>query len=186
MKLMKLWHIIVMALISLVFNAHLTMAADNLGRLFTTPATRNELNFLRQTQKLNNAVPMVESEVSASPPPAIVLPDAVSMQGYVKRSDGKKSTVWVNNQAVQEGEKLNDVQIGRLSKNSNKVPLKLPANGKNFSLKAGQVYSPANNRVSEEKPYSAQGEANDAGTIGDELESTKPNKNDVQDAMGSK
>lgn len=185
MKLMKLWHIIVMALISLVFNAHLTMAADNLGRLFTTPATRNELNFLRQTQKLNNAVPMVESEVSASPPPAIVLPDAVSMQGYVKRSDGKKSTVWVNNQAVQEGEKLNDVQIGRLSKNSNKVPLKLPANGKNFSLKAGQVYSPANNSVSESKPYSAQGEAVESGTIGEDINTFQNNQNSKLNAVDS-
>ena len=154
-------------LLLLILNIQLATAAESFGRLFTNEATRNELNYLRQTQKLNNAPPIVVNDepVSATP---IELPDAVSMQGYVKRSDGKKSTIWVNNQAVQEGDKLNDVQIGRLSKNSNKVPLKLPANGKNFSLKAGQVYSPASNSVSETKPYAAQGEASESGTINDE------------------
>lgn len=150
-----------------IISLQTAIAAENFGRLFTTEATRNELNYLRQTQKLNNAAPVVVNDEPTSAAP-IELPDAVSMQGYVKRSDGKKSTIWVNNQAVQEGDKLNDVQIGRLSKNSNKVPLKLPANGKNFSLKAGQVYSPANNSVSESKPYSAQGESTETSTIGEE------------------
>ena len=154
-------------LLIVILNLHSAIAAESLGRLFTSETTRNELDYLRQTQKLNNAPPVILSDEPSSAIP-IELPEAVSMQGYVKRSDGKKSTIWVNNQAVQEGDKLNDVQIGRLSKNSNKVPLKLPANGKNFSLKACQVYSPANNSVSESKPYAAQGESTESGTINGE------------------
>lgn len=151
----------------LLLNAQYIFAAENFGRLFTTNANRAELDYVRQTQKLNNVVPVPVSDESSIPSP-VVLPDAISMQGYVKRTDGKKSTIWVNNQAVQENESLPDVQVGKLPKNGNQVPLKLPANGKNFSLKAGQVYSPADNSVSEARPYAAQGEVTRTGRIGDD------------------
>ena len=145
------------------------MAAESFGRLFTTNANRTELNNLRQTQKLSITAPTaVSDEPTLS---AVVLPDAVTMQGYVKRTDGKKSTVWVNNQAVQENESIADVQIGKLSKNGNQVPLKLPANGKNFILKAGQVYNPADNSVSEARPYAVQGDVANSGRISDDATS---------------
>lgn len=160
----------VVSMISLIFliGVQYALAAEDFGRLFTTNANRVELNYLRQTQKLSKVVPVAVSDDSSMVAP-IALPDAISMQGYVKRSDGKKSTVWVNNQAVQENESLSDVQVGKLPKSGNQVPLKLPANGKNFSLKAGQVYSPADNSVSEAKPYAAQGEATSAGRISDDV-----------------
>ncbi len=153
--------------LTLLINAQYIFAAENFGRLFTTSANRAELDYIRQTQKLNNVVPMPVSDES-SIPRLVVLPDAISMQGYVKRTDGKKSTVWVNNQAVQENESLPNVQVGKLPKNGNQVPLKLPANGKNFSLKAGQVYSPADNSISEARPYTAQDAVTRTGRIGDD------------------
>lgn len=154
---------------SLLLLSHLpaTNAAESFGRLFTTTANRSQLNYLRQTQKLNIVAPVVSNDES-TPSAPIVLPEAIIMQGYVKRTDGKKSTVWVNNQAVQENDSTADVQIGTLPKNDNQVPLKLPANGKNFSLKAGQMYSPADNSVSEAKPYAVHGEEVNAGVIGDD------------------
>ena len=84
------------------------------------------------------------------------LPAEVHMQGYVKRSDGKKNTVWVNHQALQENAGNADVQIGTLSTKfkskgkldgADEVRLKLPGNGQNFNLKAGQRYLPDENRV---------------------------------------
>ena len=73
---------------------------DNLGRLFSRPMERNNLDVLRQNQKLKVIVPQEntapEIEEKAAPEE---LPDPITLQGYVKRSDGKGNTIWINNQA---------------------------------------------------------------------------------------
>lgn len=137
-------------------------AAQPMGRLFSSPAERSTLNHLRQTKKVMIATPETPTQQTESA--AVILPDAINMQGYVKRSDGKQGTVWINNQAMQENSSNKDVQVGTLPENGNRVPLKLPANGRRLTLKAGQVYDPENNRVSEARSHGAQG---DSGTIGD-------------------
>ena len=71
----------------------------------------------------------------------------------------------MNNQALQENSGNKEVTVGRLSDSSNRVPIKLSANGKRLNLKAGQVYDPETNRVREARNHGAQG---DAGRIGDE------------------
>ena len=141
------------------------LAAQPLGRLFTTPAERSNLDYLRQTKKNLPAVVNTPTENTMAETAPVVLPDAINMQGYVKRNDGKQGTVWINNNAMQEGSGNQDVQVGRLPSNSNRVPIRLPANGKNLTLKAGQVYDPENNQVREAKSHAAQG---DVGRIGDE------------------
>ena len=117
-----------------------SMAAD-FGRLFTTPEQRANLDYLRKTSKApsleentGNAEPTFELPTEPLEPPA-----SVSLQGYVKRSDGKKGTVWVNNTPMQESTKNSDIQIGTL-KDSARVDINLPANNKHLRLKAGQVY----------------------------------------------
>ena len=138
--------------------------AQGMGRLFSSPAERSTLNYLRQTKKALVVAPVQELTQQAEPVP-VVLPDAISMQGYVKRSDGKQGTVWINNQAMQENSGNKDVQVGRLPENGNRIPLKLPANGRRLTLKAGQVYDPENNKVREARSYSIN---KDIGRIGDE------------------
>ena len=138
--------------------------AQGMGRLFSSPAERSTLNYLRQTKKALVVAPVQELTQQAEPVP-VVLPDAISMQGYVKRSDGKQGTVWINNQAMQENSGNKDVQVGRLPENGNRIPLKLPANGRRLTLKAGQVYDPENNKVREARSYSI---IKDIGRIGDE------------------
>ncbi len=138
--------------------------AQGMGRLFSSPAERSTLNYLRQTKKALVVAPVQELTQQAEPA-LVVLPDAISMQGYVKRSDGKQGTVWINNQAMQENSGNKDVQVGRLPENGNRIPLKLPANGRRLTLKAGQVYDPEYNRVSEARSYSIN---KDIGRIGDE------------------
>jgi hypothetical protein len=155
-------YILIFGFIIIVFG-QLTFAAESIGRLFTSPAERSNLDYLRQTRKISAPV-KVESPVEAAEPALIVLPNAVNLQGYVKRNDGKHGTIWINNQALQENSGNKDVQVGRLSENSNRVPIKLSANGKRLNLKAGQVYDPENNRVREARNHGAQG---DSGTIGD-------------------
>ena len=162
---MKIFILLFILFSQLVFGP-LALAAEPIGRLFTSPAERSNLDYLRQTKKklivpVTMDAPAETVEAPAAAP--ILLPEAVNLQGYVKRNDGKQGTVWVNDQALQENSGNKDVQVGKLSEGSNRVPIKLSANGRRLNLKAGQVYDPENNRVSEARNHGAQG---DSGKIG--------------------
>ena len=140
-----------------LLSINVALAAEPMGRLFTSPAERSNLDYLRLTKKnepLKAESPVLEAETAPAP---IVLPDAVNLQGYVKRNDGKQSTVWVNNQAMTENSRNKEVTVGKLSDGSNRVPIKLSANGKRLNLKAGQVYDPESNLVQEARNHGAQG-----------------------------
>ena len=124
-----------------------------LGRLFSTPVQRNHLDQLRETKKHQpeQTETIVAPTVIERKP--VVLPDNIHLQGYVKRTDGKLGTVWVNDEMVQETTRNKSVQIGRIPKNSNRVPIRIPANGRRLTLKAGQEYDPANNQIIKSKSY---------------------------------
>ncbi len=132
-------------------------ATGQFGRLFTKPSERTNLNVLRQSQQLKVVTPQdkPDSEDGAEAE-SVALPNPVTLQGYVKRSDGA-STLWINKQAVQEDSSVDDVKIGRLNQQgfSKKgasvegVDVKIPANGKKIHLKAGQMYEPETNQIIE-------------------------------------
>jgi len=141
------------------------IGAESFGRLFTTPAERANLDYLRKTTQLPKIVPDQPAEVEVGP--AVSSP--VSVEGYVKRSDGKKGTVWVNNAPMQEDSGSNEVSVGKLRRDGNQVPIKLSTTGKSLSLKAGQVYDPETDSVSEISAHAkqvAKDEVPDSGTIG--------------------
>lgn len=157
-RLINLFSLIV-SLLTGLFVAQLQAAPnDNLGRLFSRPNERNNLDNLRQNQKLKTISPQANPQpdvmVDTAPPE---LPDPITLQGYVKRSDGTKSTLWINNQAVQEDSTVDNVQIGRINKqgfskkgaSTEGVEVKIPANGKRVQLKAGQMYAPETNKIVE-------------------------------------
>ena len=157
------------SILSLVFCSQLVcgwsaLAAEPMGRLFTSPVERSNLDYLRQTKKKLIALSVADTPIDAVEAAPVALPDAVNLQGYVKRNDGKDGTVWVNNQALQENSRNKEVVVGKLSESSNRVPIKLSGNGKHLNLKAGQVYDPQTGRVREARNNASQG---DAGTIGD-------------------
>ena len=153
---------------SQLFFCQLALAAEPIGRLFTSPAERNNLDYLRQTKKKLITPTIVDAQIDAPEAAPILLPEAVNLQGYVKRNDGKQGTVWVNDQALQENSGNKEVQVGKLSENSNRVPIKLSANGRRLNLKAGQVYDPENNRIREARNHGAQGQNETMdGTISD-------------------
>lgn len=137
-------------LIVSIFTSNIAMGAETFGRLFTTPAERVNLDNIRRTTRVELLVPEKVDEDQAQEA-APVLPPTVSIQGYVKRNDGKKGTVWVNSIPVQENSNTGDVQVGKLERNSNQVPLSIPATGKRLKLKAGQQYQPETDSVSELK-----------------------------------
>ena len=132
-------------LILLLILPSAVMAADTLGRLFTTPSERASLDVQRQLRKVQELDAIKPEEVEAAPKPQ----SAVSVQGYVKRSDGKKGTVWVNRMPMQEDTSTTDMEVGKLKGDSNQVQLKLPSTGKKLKLKAGQVYTPETDSISE-------------------------------------
>jgi hypothetical protein len=137
-------------------------ADESLGRLFSSPNERAALDQVRKIKR--EIVPQVVEEpenVEAAP---YVEPNSITVQGYVKRSDGKSATVWVNDEAIQENSGNQDVAVGSLSNQTNRVPIKLKANGKHLSLKAGQMYDPETNRVREMR----EAVHGDSGRIGDE------------------
>lgn len=165
-------------LLATALNTAPVKAEENMGRLFSSPAERENLNYLRQTRKIITPVvpsnDMVESnfvpttrriKVERAPQ---ILPDAINMQGYVKRNDGKQGTVWVNGQAMPENSGNKDIQIGALPENSNRIPIKLNANGKRLNIKAGQVYQPQTNQTHEARSNAAQGDSGSIGSNADE------------------
>lgn len=157
-------HIIVALFGLCLLNGFAHAASDNhahwqanSSRLFTSPTERAKLDSLRQAA---SAVALQAQETQKEPEAettAIPLPAQITMQGYVKRRDGKKSTVWINHQALQENSATADVQIGNLpnknQRDSHALSLKLPSNGQKFNLKAGQSYLPEQNRVVDVKTH---------------------------------
>ncbi len=167
----KTWLILVMLLITGGATSVFAAPDDGFGRLFSRPNERNNLDVLRQNQKLKVVAPdPVEAGVEAPP---IELPAPITLQGYVKRSDGNKSTLWINNQPVQEDSTVDDVKIGRLNKRGTSsqegLDVKIPGNGRNVRLKAGQVYEPETNQIRELKTIEKEKRLNleETGVIDD-------------------
>lgn len=145
------------------------VGAEEFGRLFSAPETRANLETLRRVHKEVVPSPVAPPKIvkktiirKAAPKP-VVLPEKLAVQGYVRRTDGKKSTIWINNQAVQEGGRTPEYSVGRLGRSS-RVPIRINANGKRVAVKAGQTYSPVNNQTME-SPTAVHG---DIGAEGDD------------------
>ena len=154
-------------LLSNFLAINVATAAQLSGRLFTTPNERANLDYLRQTSKVPSLQENIENEENVTVAPT--LPSSVSLQGYVKRGDGKKGTVWVNNEPVQENSDTGEVRVGKLPREGGQVQINIPASGRNVNLKAGQVYVPETDSISEDKARAtdmSKPDIEDAGTIG--------------------
>lgn len=77
-------------LLGLLLAAGAAQAADELGRLFFTPAQRSALDARRKAR------------VPDRPTAAAVASPVTRVDGYVKRSQGP-STVWMNGESLSEG-----------------------------------------------------------------------------------
>jgi hypothetical protein len=96
-------------------------AAAPIGRLFNTPEERHQLDLRRDTAAMPAA---------RAPAQAALLPEPVTVNGFVKRSGGK-STVWIDDvPRVQERFGGTDLRPT--------VTLRLP-DGRNIQVKAGQT-----------------------------------------------
>lgn len=118
-------------------------AAEPLGRFFFTPAQRAQLDTAR-TQKNRAALSGGKSEDAA---PA---PEVLTYGGAVRRSDGK-STVWLNNHAINDRAATGGVVVGRVRPNGT-VTLQVPQTDRNVDLKVGQSVEILSGTI--EEPYS--------------------------------
>lgn len=180
---MKLFTLSFSLLVTVLTSCFVTQAYaepdGEFGRLFSRPAERKNLDILRQNQKLKVITPqdLVQPDPTVVAAPA-ELPDPITLQGYVKRSDGT-STVWINNKAVREDSAVDNVQIGKLNQQagsaqaSDGLNVRIPANGKHVRLKAGQVYMPETNQIRELKTVEKAKRLNleETGAIGNDEKS---------------
>ncbi len=143
-------------LMALLLVTHASMAAESLGRLFTTPLERSNLEKLRQSQRGQLLEQASQPEAADNMPAPVPLPPSdLSVQGYVKRSDGGKGTVWINHQPLQEGSNNGQVQVGTV--NQQGVPLTVHENGQHVRLKAGQVFNPETGQIIERNVHTTPG-----------------------------
>jgi len=124
-------------LLLLVFLAHagVAMAAD-LGRLFFTPTQRATLDNARK-QNIRVEIGNDGNEPQPQLPTAAApVPQNMTVNGMVRRSDGK-STVWVNDHAVGEsgagGVKIVPGKAG------DRVKVTAPDGSRSVDLKVGQT-----------------------------------------------
>lgn len=178
MTVLKPIHAIFLALLGMLLImlpngllAETSTPANNFGRLFTHPETRQSLDANRTHIGVVKKTPaktikrrVTTKRVKPKPP----LPALITLQGYVKRTDGA-NTVWINKKAVRENSTVDHVNIGRLTnkgtqnstriksnqtlKKIDQLSINIPANGQYVKLKAGQVYDPEYNAVTEITSY---------------------------------
>lgn len=124
--------------------AQSALAADPaaIGRIFFTPEQRAQLDVLR-TQKA------VATQTRDEP-----VPENVTYNGIVRRSDGK-ATVWINNEALTDAElRVKQSIIGRVDR-SGQILLQTQATGAaRLQLKVGQTAELFSGKVDE--TYAAQ------------------------------
>ena len=106
--------------------------AAELERMFYTPAQRATLDNARKHKIL------VEfgSEENEQQPVAAPVPHDISVNGVIRRSDGK-STIWLNNRVVNE-QQAGGVKAA-VGRNDNRVRLSVPESGRSVDLKVGQT-----------------------------------------------
>ena len=112
-----------------------TAAGAEFGRLFFTPEQRAALDNFRKLNVQSGAVVIEEDRDRdlVVPPSA---PENVSVNGVVRRSDGR-NTVWINNRAVA-GREAGGIVVAP-GKTDNRVNLTVQQSGRSFDLKVGQT-----------------------------------------------
>jgi len=113
-------------------------AADLAGRLFFTPDQRAQLDQLRKQKA-------IASQVRDEP-----LPETVTYNGIIRRSDGK-TTIWMNNQQLSDTElRSGQTVIGSVSRDG-RIVLQNPqaGSGAELELKVGQSATLLSGKVDE-------------------------------------
>lgn len=113
----------------------LAQSRPQLGRLFSSPQQRAELDAQRSGPAPASTAPVVAAPPAPAPPPP-----PMELNGMVARSSGR-STVWLNQNEQQE-------PYNQLAPGAGTLTLRL-SNGQVVLLKPGQRYDPLSGQVVE-------------------------------------
>ncbi len=128
--------------------AGIGVAADELGRLFFSPAQRAQLDAARAQR--DRRLPVTASMSSDTTElPAPLGPEVVTYEGVVRRSDGK-STVWINGRPMTERTRDGDVNVLGVRRDGS-VSVAVPQADRSASLRVGQSMDVISGRI--EEPY---------------------------------
>jgi hypothetical protein len=118
-----------------------TVPAQTLGRLFSSPAERAELDLLRKQSK-----PGAKLE-ETSPARILVQPpeELFTFDGFVKRSSGKETT-WVNQVAHTEQKSTQTLKVRQQISKPPAITVLLPT-GRRLDLKVGQTFDHRTGKV---------------------------------------
>jgi hypothetical protein len=118
--------------------------AEPLGRLFYTPAQRAQLDTARSQR---SRAPVVAAEQE----PASAVPELLTYDGMVRRSDGK-TTVWINNRAIHDGRPASALPFTSKLRPDGSVKLGVTQTDQSVDLKVGQSAEIVSGTITE--PYS--------------------------------
>ena len=119
-----------------------TVATDQFGRLFTTPAQRKQLDELRkkegsvQISLIEEVIELEEETTDVDEAPV----NALTVRGLVYRNDGK-NTAWINdNNTFEGGVSLQYISVGDIKTDA--VQIKVPSANTIVNLNVGQTFDP--------------------------------------------
>lgn len=116
-------------------------AADDLGRLFTTPSERAQLDEARRSAPVERT-PVLETRTRGATEQAVDTASMLTLRGVVKRSDGR-STAWVNDVNTYQGDVgATHQQVERTAIAGDAVTVKLPDGQSSVTMKVGQTLDP--------------------------------------------
>ena len=118
-------------------------AAEPLGRLFYPPTQRAQLDTARSQR--SRATVTTEQEAAAP------VPEVVTYDGVVRRSDGR-TTVWINNRAINDGKGPDGLPVTSRVRPDGSVRLGIARTDRSVDLKVGQSVEIVSGTIAE--PYS--------------------------------
>ena len=132
--------------------------ADPLGRLFTTPRQRAQIDDLRNAEPKDEEIKLSRDELFSKQEPQKQreqIRDPIVLKGVVKRKDGL-STAWINDGNTYLGDPaLEYIQISPPRGDTGEVTIKIPTRDTAVDLKVGESYEPASDRVIDSVPDAA-------------------------------
>jgi hypothetical protein len=153
-------HFLLVCLVVAVVSGPAGAADPSIGRLFFTPAQRSSLDIAR-SQRTRTTLATERTEPVVEQP----VPQTITYGGMVRRSDGR-TTVWINDRAVDDQEAAGGATVIRRVGPDGAVTLEVPQSNRRIDLKVGQSVEVLSGSVGEGYQRPAAGEDKSTGKEG--------------------
>ena len=144
-----------------------TAADPAMGRFFFTPSQRSSLDVAR-SQRTRATVATEQTQEVVQP-----VPQTITYGGMVRRSDGR-TTVWINDRAVDNQSSAGGTPIVRRVRPDGAVTLEVPQSNRRVDLKVGQSVEVLSGSVGEAYARPAPAPKPEPGTAAAEEPASQP------------